>query len=188
MRTVEVIPYDNRWPEMFREEAAKIREAVGGSVRDIHHIGSTSVPGMAAKPILDILVEVDRIESVDARRSRMESLGYEVRGENGIPGRRYYCKGGDQRTHHVHVFQEGSDEVIRLLVFRDYLMAHPAEAAAYSDLKRCLAEQFPTDIAAYVAGKDAFVKALEQRALAWRKARRDSKERGTGEGSDRLGG
>lgn len=181
MRTVEVVAYDDRWPEMFREEAAKIREAVGGAVRDIHHIGSTSVPGMAAKPILDILVEVDRIESVDARCSRMESLGYEARGENGIPGRRYFCKGGDKRTHHVHVFQQGSDEVIRLLAFRDYLMAHPAEAAAYRDLKRRLAERFPADIAAYVAGKDAFVKALEQRALAWWNARRDSEKYGIDE-------
>lgn len=86
MRTVEVVAYDDRWPEMFREEAAKIREAVGGAVRDIHHIGSTAVPGMAAKPILDILVEVDRIESVDARCSRMESWATKRAAKTASPG------------------------------------------------------------------------------------------------------
>ncbi|CAJ1001462.1 MULTISPECIES: GrpB family protein [Brevibacillus] len=179
MRTVEVVAYDDRWPELFREEAAKIREALGGAVRDIHHIGSTSVPGMAAKPIIDILVEVDRIENVDARSSRMESLGYEARGENGIPGRRYFCKGGDKRTHHVHVFQQGSGEVIRLLAFREYLTAHPAEAAAYRGLKLRLAERCSADVAAYVAGKDAFVKELQQRALSWWSTRRDSEKYGS---------
>jgi GrpB-like predicted nucleotidyltransferase (UPF0157 family) len=100
----------------------------------------------------------------------MEALAYEALGEFGIPGRRYFRKGGDDRTHQAHVFQVGDPGVERHLAFRDYLRAHPGVAAEYGVLKAGLAQQFPEDIDKYMDGKDAFVKAAEQEALRWYRA------------------
>ncbi|NLD73909.1 MAG: GrpB family protein, partial [Chloroflexi bacterium] len=100
------------------------------------------------------------------------AAGYWPRGENGIPGRRFYVKGTDEaRTHHVHVFGADSPEVERHLAFRDFMIAHPAEAQAYARLKEDLAARFPEDAEGYVAGKDAFVQEREARASAWRRDR-----------------
>ncbi len=168
---VRVAPYDERWPALFAAEETRLSEVFGSLAAAIHHIGSTSVPGLAAKPIVDILVEVIDVGAVDGLGQAMSVLGYEAMGEFGLPGRRYFRKGGDQRTHQVHVFAAGSSEAVRHLAFRDYLRAHPEEAAAYGRLKTELARRHPTDIQAYMDGKDVFVKELEARALAWRNGR-----------------
>jgi GrpB-like predicted nucleotidyltransferase (UPF0157 family) len=165
---VVVVPYDPTWPERYEAEARALARVFGEALVAIHHIGSTAVPGLPAKPIIDILPVVRAIRAVDRLRPDLEALGYECMGEFGIPGRRYLRKGGDRRTHHVHVFQEGDPNVVRHLAFRDYLRAHPDEARRYGELKAELAARFPRDIEAYMDGKDAFVKALERAALAWR--------------------
>nr|WP_148929691.1 GrpB family protein [Paenibacillus methanolicus] len=169
-RNVEVSPPDANWPARYREEAEKLRRVLGPELAAIHHIGSTSIPGMHAKPIIDVLVEVRDIEAVDAYNDQMRRLGYQPKGENGIPLRRYFNKGGARRTHHVHVFQAGSEHVIRHLAFRDYLTAHPDDAKRYADLKIELARQFPSDMHAYIEGKDALAKELEAKALDWHAA------------------
>jgi GrpB-like predicted nucleotidyltransferase (UPF0157 family) len=139
----------------------------------LHHIGSTAIPGIRAKPIIDLLLEVTDVAELDGRASDMEELGYEGKGEFGIPGRRYFRKDNASgvRTHHVHAFQAGSPEVERHLAFRDYMIAHPAAAQAYSELKQELAREHPDDIGAYVAGKDPFIKEHQPRAIAWRSSR-----------------
>jgi GrpB-like predicted nucleotidyltransferase (UPF0157 family) len=173
MRKIEVGPYDPAWPARYRAEAARLVEVFGPELVSIHHIGSTSVPGLAAKPTIDILVEVRDLASVDALNPRMIALEYEPHGEFGISGRRYFLRlSGDTHTHHVHVFQAGNPEFLRHLVFRDYLIAHPDEAHEYGRLKTELAERFPFDIAGYMDGKDAFVKTLERRALDLKEASR----------------
>ena len=165
---VEVVAPSARWPEEFRREAARIAAALGDQLVEIHHIGSTAVPGLAAKPIIDILPVVRDIEAVDAKNPAFEALGYECMGEVGIPGRRYFRRGGDRRTHQVHVFGQASQaDILRHLAVRDYLRAHVDAAAAYARLKIALAAQFPFDIEAYCDGKDAFVRQLERDALAW---------------------
>lgn len=165
---VQVVPYRPQWPELYRQEAEKIRHILGNQLDSIHHIGSTSVPGLAAKPIIDMLPVVYRIEAVDAFDIEFEALGYEVMGEFGIPGRRYFRKGAETPTYHIHIFQKSDAHNIgRHLAVRDYLRTHQADAAAYASLKLQLAAQFPWDIEAYCDGKDAFVKELEQKALAW---------------------
>ena len=169
MRKIEIVDYNEDWVEEFKREAAELSQVFGDELVAIHHIGSTSVPALQAKPIIDIMPVVRRIERVDAFNPQMEALGYEAMGELGIPGRRYFRKGGDDRTHHVHVFQEGSEEIERHLAFRDYLRARPDVAARYGELKAQLARQFPHDIDAYMDGKDAFVKEVEQQALVWRR-------------------
>lgn len=167
MRQVIVTPYQEVWTEMFETEAAQLRAIFEQRLRAVHHIGSTSVAGLSAKPIIDILPVVDTLGEIESFDTAMEALGYEVMGEFGMPGRRYYRKGGDARTHHIHLYADGSPEIRRHVVFRDYLRQHPQEATAYSDIKEQLAKQHPVDISAYIAGKDAFVKEMEHRALTW---------------------
>jgi GrpB-like predicted nucleotidyltransferase (UPF0157 family) len=166
---VTVHPPNPEWIDQFEEEAPKIHQALGGNVVAIHHIGSTSIPDIYAKPIIDLLVEVQEIDAVDNHNATMAALGYEAMGEYGIPGRRYFRKDNDagRRTHHVHVFKAGSPEVLRHLAFRDFMTAHPALAQQYSDLKRQLAVQHPDDIDSYMDGKDGFIQEMQRQALEW---------------------
>ena len=167
MRQVIVTPYQSSWPDAFQQEKEQLETIFGDRLLAVHHIGSTSVPGLSAKPILDILPVVDSLDGIEAFDAAMEQIGYEAKGEFGMPGRRYYRKGGDNRTHHIHLYADGNPEIMRHVVFRDYLRQHPEEVEAYSTIKERLAHQYPEDISAYIAGKDSFVKTMEQRALAW---------------------
>jgi GrpB-like predicted nucleotidyltransferase (UPF0157 family) len=169
LRTIVVVPYNPLWPKMFEEEAAKISAIFGSELISIHHIGSTSIPGLSAKPIIDIMPIVHAIDRVDALNPAMIELGYEPKGENGISGRRYFQKGGQlNRSHHVHVYEVTNPEVKHLLNLRDYLIAHPIEAQQYGELKKELAQKFTHDIEGYMNGKDAFVKEIIRRAAEWR--------------------
>jgi GrpB-like predicted nucleotidyltransferase (UPF0157 family) len=168
-RKVEVVGPDAKWATAFEEAARELREVLGDEVVAVHHIGSTAIRGIPAKPIVDLLIEVWDVDALDAYDAEMERRGYRPHGEHGIPGRRFYVKGSDAaRTHHVHAFQRANPHVARHLAFRDYLNAHPREAQAYGALKRRLARAHPYDIEAYVAGKDAFIKEVDRRAAAWR--------------------
>lgn len=165
---VEVVAYRPDWEAAYRKEAQAIRRILGDELVEIHHIGSTAVPGLAAKPIIDILPVVTSLPAVDNLNQAFIALGYEPMGEFGIPGRRYFRKGGSRRTHQVHIFEQSNlTDITRHLALRDYLRAHPATARQYGELKHRLAERFSDDIAAYCDGKDAFVKQLEQLALSW---------------------
>lgn len=170
MRKVEVVPHNPTWKAAFEEASQQIAKTLGDNAVVIHHIGSTSIPGIYAKPIIDLLAEVTTIAQIDAKSDAMRQIGYEAMGEYGIPGRRYFCKHDSDgiRTHHVHMFGLGSPQIERHLAFRDYLIAHPEDAQTYSTLKRQLAETYPTDIEAYMDGKDGFIKAIDAKAAAWR--------------------
>lgn len=164
---VMVTAYNPQWPDMFENEAAKILEVFGENLVSVHHIGSTSVPGLKAKPIIDIMPVARDVAIIDQYNDKMMTLGYEPMGEFGIAGRRYFRKGGDARTHQVHFFQMGSLDIERHLAFRDYLRRHPNEAENYAQLKETLAKRFPDDIEGYSDGKNDFIKELEKRAITW---------------------
>lgn len=164
---VEVVAYDPTWVEAFEREQALIDAALGEVCRVVHHIGSTSVPGLAAKPVIDIMLEVEQLDALDARPDDLAALGYSAYGENGIPGRRYFVKGDDRRTHQIHAFATGDAHLARHLAFRDYLRAHANIAAEYAALKTALASSCEHDIDRYMDGKDAFIKRHEALALAW---------------------
>lgn len=170
-------PYDLLWPEEFARESAAIASALGGILTAIHHIGSTAILGIRAKPIIDMLAVTTDIYLLDESPSPLEALGYEALGEFGIPGRRYFRKNnagdnvGAERTHQIHAFQTGSPEISRHLLFRDYLRAHPDAARDYDALKQRLAESFPNDISSYTDGKDSFIHDLEMKAATWLSAR-----------------
>jgi GrpB-like predicted nucleotidyltransferase (UPF0157 family) len=170
MKKVEIVPHDPKWRGDFEAEAKHVGAALGENVAAIHHIGSTAIPNIYAKPVVDLLIEVTDISEVDQRRPAMESLGYEVMGEFGIPGRRYFRKDNREglRTHQIHAFETGSAEAVRHLAFRDYMIAHPEDAQSYSELKRKLADEHPQSMDGYMDGKDNFIKEMDQRAARWR--------------------
>lgn len=173
MRKVEVSPFNEQWASMFKEEAENLQRVFGRELIDIHHIGSTSVLGLEAKPIIDIMPVVKDISVIDEYNHAMQELGYQPKGDNGIPERRYFEKGGDNRTHHVHIYQVGNPEIERHLAFRDYIKSHEKIANEYGELKKQLAQQFPYNIESYIKGKETFISEIERKALKWYKELRN---------------
>lgn len=164
-RIIEVVPHDPQWAELYRLESALLIQALGSNVVAVHHAGSTAIPGIFAKPTIDILMEVQEIDVVDGLSAQMILLGYENRGEQGIPGRRYFLKKENERhLYHLHIFKHDHPEVTRMLAFRDYLVANPELAQAYSQLKLGLAEEFRFDPDQYTDGKSDFIRAVDQLA------------------------
>lgn len=158
--TVEFVPYNLQWPEWFGREAKLIQQALGDNCITIHHIGSTSVPGLSAKPTIDMLPVVRDIQAVDRATKTMESLGYEAKGEYGIAFRRFFQKRKSVTAHNVHVYQENDPEITRYLKFRDWMRSHPEDAKAYAELKQKLATTCK-DMQEYCNGKDAFVASID---------------------------
>ena len=173
MREIRVVPYDDSWPDQYEQESIRIKGVFGKEIVNIHHIGSTSIPGMSAKPIIDLLVEVVDIKKIDEYNKEMIALGYEPRGELGILGRRYFSREEpkDVRTHHVHVYQSDNIELERHLAFRDYMIAHPDDAKIYAELKIVLARRFPKDVDGYISGKHLYMERMERVALEWYRSR-----------------
>jgi GrpB-like predicted nucleotidyltransferase (UPF0157 family) len=169
VRAMDVVPHNESWKEEFSRESEKIRNIMMEEILEIYHIGSTAIPGICAKPVIDILVEVKNIEAVEEYNDKMKELGYIARGEAGIEGRRFFLKGLVERTHHVHVFEHGSPEVRRHLNFRDYMILHPEEAKRYDALKKELSVRFRFDPEGYCQGKHALIKELDREAEEWAK-------------------
>lgn len=167
VRKMTIVKYSADWPNQYKCELAVLGDVLGDEIVHAHHIGSTSVPGLAAKPVIDILLEVRSVERLDAQREAMEGLGYQAKGEFGIPGRRYYPKGGDARTYHVHAFVAGDSHVEQHLAFRNYLRAHPAVAAEYAAVKRAAAAAHETDPEGYVSFKQSFIQRTVSLAVDW---------------------
>jgi len=167
MRRVLVEEYDADWKKKFEDEAILLQKIFGLEIQKIHHIGSTSINGLSAKPIIDMMPIVRDINKIDTYSDAMIAIGYEPKGENGLPGRRYFQKGGDNRTHHVHMYEMANPEIERHLAFRDFLRAHPVIANKYGDLKITLAKQFPYDIDAYINGKEKLAEEIEHQAIHW---------------------
>ncbi|MDQ3889077.1 MAG: NAD-dependent protein deacylase [Actinomycetota bacterium] len=163
---VHVLSYDPGWPEAYEEEAARIRAVLGRLVVEIEHIGSTAVPGLAAKPIIDISVGLTTLELPPGRIAAMERLGYEYLGEYGLPGRLFFRKGRRERTHHVHAVEHGGGRWHTHRALRDFLRAHPEEAERYGEHKRRVAEQVG-DSQEYWHAKQPFVRELVARASRW---------------------
>jgi len=163
---VRLSEYDENWNKLFEDEVQFLSGVFGDEVIRFEHFGSTSVPGMNAKPVIDMMCLVNDIEKIDTFNDQMHSLGYDVAGEWGIQGRRLFRKGGKNRTHHIHVYQFDNPQIERHLVFRDYLRTHPGEVERYKRLKNELAQKYD-DTADYSKAKKPFVKEMEQRALRW---------------------
>ncbi|ALC90046.1 hypothetical protein AM500_09830 [Bacillus sp. FJAT-18017] len=173
-RKVEVAPYSADWPKRFEAEKDNILKELRTDRVILHHIGSTSVPGLSAKPIIDILAEGESLEIFDRNERNLMNAGYIARGENGIAGRRYYIKvnPNGERLVHLHAFKKGSPHINRHLYFRDYLISNSDRANAYGQIKGEAASKFPNDISAYIAYKEKIVLEIEQEAINWAKAQK----------------
>jgi GrpB-like predicted nucleotidyltransferase (UPF0157 family) len=160
---VELVDHDPSWAGLYEQERDRLSGVFDGRVVAIEHIGSTSVPDLCAKPIVDVLVGLAELELTDEQIAAMEKLGYDYLGEHGLPGRLFFRK--DPRTHHVHVVQHGGEHWERQLVFRDTLRSDPEERRRYDEFKRRLAaEGHPRD--AYTELKTPFIREVEARARA----------------------
>ena len=169
--SIVLLPHDPAWVGAFAAEARLIESAFADNVCAVQHIGSTTIPTVVAKPVIDILVVVRDLELVDRGAQTMGQFGYQIMGEFGIPGRRYFRKDNSAgiRTHHVHAYAVGNSEIQRHLNFRDYLLAHPQWAAEYSRLKLRLVEENPRLGKNYQEGKTEFIQHIEKLAAAWRR-------------------
>lgn len=164
-RTVEIAEYDPAWPERFRALAERAASALGEMVLAVEHVGSTSVPGLAAKPVIDLDVVV-RPEDLQAAIERLAGLGYAHRGELGIAGRHAFRPPPGEPKHHLYLCVPDSPGLRDHLLLRDHLRADPRAAAGYAALKRRLAEPHRNDPEAYQEAKRAFIDALIRRAAA----------------------
>ncbi len=158
-KTVKLLPHNEQWHELFAEEKARLETAIGEFVLAIEHVGSTSICGIAAKPILDIAIAISDKATGEKCVAPLENAGYEYRGENGIAGRFYFVKGAP-RSHHLHMLLANSRELHNHLAFRDFLLQNHFAAVEYDILKKMLAEKHPTDREAYLDGKGEFIERI----------------------------
>ena len=161
--SIKIVEYNPRWPILYTEERARVVAQFGDMVESIEHIGSTSVPGLSAKPIIDILVTVARLGPADPYIERLGSLGYTFFPVLGNADRYTFGK-GSPHTHHIHIVEHSGEEHIRFLAFRDYLRTHLEAARQYDELKRMLADRFHHDRQAYNQAKTDFIRAIETKA------------------------
>ncbi len=165
---VRIVDYDAAWPSSAEAELRRIAAQLPTVAVRLEHVGSTAVPGLAAKPVLDLQLSVGTIRQRGRYTARLEALGYVFVADPQSPGYHLFAMPRERpRTHHLHVCEAGSDDEFRHLAFRDFLRAHGDEAASYADLKRQIIARHPLDRLAYIEGKDAYVTALEQRTVAW---------------------
>jgi GrpB-like predicted nucleotidyltransferase (UPF0157 family) len=163
---IDVVDYDPAWPALFEEMRVRLAAALGPLAKRIDHVGSTAVPGLAAKPIVDIQVSVPDIDDEDAYRGPIESCGFALRYRE--PGHRYFRPPpGLPRSWQVHVCTVGSEWERNHLLFRDYLRAHPAAASRYAAVKREVAAQHRADRIAYTDAKGPLINEMLERAEAW---------------------
>ena len=163
--TVRLVPYTSEWERLFEEEKGRLRSAIGDYAVDIQHIGSTAIPGLEAKPIIDIAIALRRLEDVEKCIEPLESLGYEYKGDEGYPGSFFFAKGDpSNRTHYLHVVERDSEAWKGYIRFRDYLRRHRRVAEEYAKLKRELARKSGGNRDLYTPGKAEFIERVLQMA------------------------
>jgi GrpB-like predicted nucleotidyltransferase (UPF0157 family) len=166
---IRIVDPDPGWAAAARAELDRLAAALGPVAVRLEHVGSTAVPGLAAKPILDLQLSVASLEPFSAYGDPLARLGYLFVADADMPDYLFFGRPPERpRTHHLHVCEAGGDQERRHVAVRDFLRAHPEEAAAYAELKRAVAARHPQDRFAYMSGKDGFVRELEARALRWR--------------------
>jgi len=156
--TVQVVPYQPVWKELFETEAVKLRSALGNHLLQIEHVGSTSIEGMDAKPIIDIIVALKSLDKTKAFVPVLQTLGYNHKEDDDVPERVFFVKGSrSKRTYHLSLTELASGYWRAHILFRDYLQTLGDVAEEYRQLKRALAEQYPDDRGSYTAGKERFI-------------------------------
>ncbi len=162
--TVKLVPHDPEWAGLFQAEKAQILGALGDLVLDIQHVGSTAIPTISAKPIIDVAVLVKSIEEACKRVGTIEALGYQKKQENN-PERLFFTKGPEEmRIVYLHIGDRGTNYVQDMIAFRDYLIQNPGQAKKYMELKSRLAGKYAGDREPYTAAKESFVRDVLKKA------------------------
>lgn len=170
MSTKILREHDPEWAPLYERESSRLRQALGDCLQSIDHIGGTAIADISTKPIIDILIQVGDLSDVDLATPQLTAMGYDARGEYGLPGRRYFSKrisAPHVDGYHVHVYQSGTINAFRHLAFRDFLKLHPHVAQEYSDLKRSLADASGRLPSNYAELKSNFVETVESQALIY---------------------
>lgn len=166
-RKTHIEPYNSEWPKLFAQEAKKLLKILAPAILKIEHIGSTAIPGIKAKPIIDILITTKNIADIDSLTEKMEKNGYISGGEFGLPGRRFFCSGNTKHCYtHVHIYEDNHPSVSTYLTFRDYMINHPNAVKEYEALKTELARKYPHNRSLYTLGKNDFITSIIKKAAA----------------------
>lgn len=157
--TVQLREHNAKWKSLFEEEKKRLLKDFPESLLEVSHGGSTAIPDIPAKPIIDMFAVVPSLDTASDMRAKLEKLGYHHRGADGVPERILFVKGDEEnRTHHLQLVEHQSSEWKNHLLIKRYYLRHPEVAQQYAELKRALAAKYPNDRAAYGKGKDAFIK------------------------------
>lgn len=161
-RTIVVLPYDEKWADAFEEIRKELADALGTLAERIEHVGSTSVKGLSAKPIIDIDVVIKDTSVLDAAIQALAKIGYVHEGNKGIPGREVFDYDGKEHlmNHHLYVCAADAAELKRHVAFRDYLRSHPEAVREYSRIKTEGAKLYPHDIDAYIEHKSPLIESI----------------------------
>ena len=168
MRIIKLETHNENWSRDFEKEAAAITGVLSGNLIATYHIGSTAISGIKAKPVIDVILEVRSIDEIDQHLKEFEELGYEARGEHGINGRRFFQRGGNERTHHVHVFESGNPEIERHRLFVEYMNSNRDRALEYEELKMNLLNNYKEEPEKYSKGKSVFIRNINAEAINWK--------------------
>lgn len=165
---VRIVDYDSAWAALAEVELRRLKDALGRVAVRLEHVGSTAVPGLAAKSILDLQLSVEAVDALERYVEPLERLGYLFVPASESPDYHFFAKPPERpRTHHLHVCEAGSEHEFRHVAVRDFLRTHADEAVRYTALKRQVVARHPQDRLAYIEGKDEYVTTLEARAVAW---------------------
>lgn len=162
---VRLDKHNPEWEILFRKEKKILLENFPNLILEVSHGGSTAIPGIVAKPIIDIFIAIKSLEDAETIKNELEKLGYEYRGSRSVPERILYVKGNPElRTHHLHFVEVNSDEWKNHILIRDYFLKHPDEANKYGKLKEKLAQKYPNNRESYTHAKDEFIKSIIEKA------------------------
>ncbi len=168
MRTVSLVKHSNDWKKLFVKEEVVLKLIISENYVASYHIGSTAILGIRAKPVIDLLFEVKSIIEIDQKNDYFQSIGYEVKGEHGIRRRRFFQKGIEQRTHHLHIYEAGDSEIERHRIFVEFMNAHQNKSTAYERLKIELSSKYKDDSINYSRAKSDFIETMDAEAIKWK--------------------
>lgn len=167
-RVIKLVRHNENWSNDYEQEVELVKKFLGNNLIKAYHIGSTAIANLRAKPIIDILLVVKSLNDIDNCSKNFKCAAYEIKGEFGIINRRFFQKGGNEVTHHIHVYESANPEIERHRIFVEYMNNHPVKVNEYEQLKIKLVEKFAHDPDNYLNGKSNFIRTIDSQASRWK--------------------